>query len=206
MLKRNTFVPGFSPLQQRRGAQVGQNLPGASANFQNLAGVGTVEALAQALQACCMPCGPGGGGGMPLTPAAVAGVASQMNQPQRCRRTLMGLAKIPVPGLNQALSSTSAETNAFRGLRLIVPTDISPSGDLLDLQVGTNPQIVASTPVSGTNPGIPLRAFDQTGQDTGFIDMDWTPPGSGSPVKITVSNKFAAPYTFEGALEGLQLV
>jgi hypothetical protein len=201
MLMRNNFAPTFAP---RRGAQVGQNLPGASSNFQNLGGVGTVEALARALQACCMPCGPGGA---PLSPAAVADVQQQMNQPQRCRRTLMGLAKIPVPGFSTGtLSATSAETNAFRGLRLIVPTDISPSGDLLQLEVGTEKQIVVSTAISGTAPGIPLRAFDQTGQDTGFIDMDWTPPGSGSPVRVTVSNKFAAPYTFEGALEGLQLV
>lgn len=199
MLKRTN---GFMPFQRR--AQAGQNLPGASPNFQNLSGVGSAEALARALMACCMPCPPGG---IAPSPAMVNDVQANMNQPQRSRRTLMGLAKIAVPAFSAGVTSaTSPETNAFRGLRLIVPTDISPSGDLVQLEVGTEKQIVVSTPILGTTPGIPLRAFDQTGQDTGFIDMDWTPPGSGSPVRVTVSNKFAAPYTFEGALEGLQLV
>lgn len=202
MLKRTSFVPGFTPF--RRNAQVGQNLPGASANFQNLAQVGPIDALISALQACCLPCPTGPS---PVSPAAVAAVAGQMNQPQRCRRTLMGLSKTAVAGFSaNGISETSPQTYAFRGLRLIVPTDISPSGDLLQLEVGTEKQIVVSNAITGTNPGIPLRAFDQTGQDTGFIDMDWCPPNQSSPIKVTVSNKFAAPYTFEGALEGLQLV
>lgn len=200
MLKR---IPnGFTPFQRR--GQVGQNLPGAFPNYINLGGVGSAEALARALMACCMPCPPGG---IAPSPAMVNDVQANMNQPQRCRRTLMGLAKAPVPGFSTGTpTETSPVGFAFRGLRFIVPTDISPSGDLVQLEVGTEKQVVQSTAIVGTAPGIPLRAFDQTGQDTGFIDMDWTPPGSGSPVRVTVSNKFAAPYTFEGALEGLQLV
>jgi hypothetical protein len=199
MLQRTA---GFTPFKRR--GQVGQgNLPGASPNYQNLGGVAPADALARALMACCLPCPTPG----MISPAAVEAVQANMNQPQRCRRTLMGLSKIAVPAFS---TGTAAETSpvsyAFRGLRLIVPTDISPSGDLVQLEVGTEKQIVQSTAVVGATPGIPLRAFDQTGQDTGFIDMDWTPPGSGSPVRTTTSNKFAAPYTFEGALEGLQLV
>lgn len=199
MLKRNTFVPGFSPLQQRRGAQVGQNLPGASANWQNLAGVGSVEALVSALQACCLPCPTSPA----VTPAAVAAAAGAMNQPQRCRRTLMGLPKLSIPGLSAGtdIPQIAPTGTAFRGLRLTVPTDISPSGDLVSMLVGNERQTQQTDPPAS----IPLRSFDQTSQDTGFIDMDWIPP-AGSKLQITVSNKFAAPYIFEGALEGLQLV
>jgi hypothetical protein len=198
MLNKNYgFAPG-------RRASVGNNLPGASGNYMNLQGQGTVEALAAALAACCLPCPPGGA----VPPQQVQHIQSQMNAPQRCRRTMMGLAKFTVPGLGTATATTFPNTYAFRGLRLIVPTDLSASGDLTGLEVGTEKQIVLSEAgAGGTNPGIPLRAFDQTGQDTGFIDMDWCPPGSGSGIKVTVTNKFIVPITpWEGALEGLQLL
>lgn len=197
----------FPPALPRRGAAAGGNLPGAAANYLNLQGY-DVAALAAALQACCMPCPPGGNGAPSQQAIATLAAQAQGAQPQRCRRTMMGLAKVTVPAASTGItSSTSPVQYPFRGLRLIVPTDISPSGDLANLQVGTERQIVQANAVApGVTPFIPLRAFDQTGQDTGFIDMDWCPPTGSTNVDVTVTNKFAAPYVFEGALEGLQLV
>jgi hypothetical protein len=218
---RKPFPPA---MPGRRGAAAGGNLPGITGNYQNLQGY-DLAALAAALQACGINCTPGAAGfakagsagsvmgDVSQVPQHLAGIASaianiQSQQPQRCRRTMMGLAKVTVPALSTGItSSTSPVQYPFRGLRLIVPTDISPSGDLANLQVGTERQIVQANAVApGVTPFIPLRAFDQTGQDTGFIDMDWCPPTGSTNVDVTVTNKFAAPYIFEGALEGLQLV
>ena len=192
---------GFAP---RRGS-AGQNLPYTTQNFNNLGGY-DVAALTSALQACGLQvgCAPGGA----PSPAAVAAMQQNIPQPQRCRRTMMGLGKFAVAGnAASATGGTNPIQYPFRGIRLVVPTEISPSGDLVDLQVGTEHQIVQSQAVApATNPGIPLRAFDQTAQDSGFIDMDWCPPTGSTSILVSVSNKFAGQYTFEGSLEGLQLL
>lgn len=183
--------PFFSP---PRRAQGGQNLPPPSGNMMNLGGF-NVEALAAALRACGFT-------------GDATGAASQaaMQSPQRCRRTLMGLPKILVPASSPGVTgSVNPQQYPFRGLRLIVPTEISASGDLVSLKVGVEEQLAANTPGQGTVAGgVPLRTFDQTAHDCGFIDMDWANPTTA--VNYTISNKFAAPYTFEGSLEGVQLL
>lgn len=202
--------PFFGPRSSTpaRNASVGSgNLGWPSRNAMNLTGFDQA-ALIAALQAC-MPGGCGPNGPMSQQDMQVLAAQMQASQPQRCRRTLLGLTKVAVAGGASATSVTAlgggATGGPFRGLRLIVPSDISPSGDLTALNVGTATQIALSQ--TGTSAGIPLRVFDQTSQDSGFIDMDWSTPGGGSDISVTVQNKFAAPFPFfEGALEGLQLI
>jgi hypothetical protein len=182
-----------------RNAQVGQNLPPASPNYVGLQGY-DINALLAALAACGPACAPNGAN------PAVAQMAAAAAQPQRCRRTLLGLNKFAVAASSAGSGSTQPDQWPFRGLRLIVPTDISASGDLTGLLVGQESQIAkASNVAAGGSSGIPLRVFDQTSQDSGFIDMDWCPTTTN--IKVEVMNKFAAPFPFfEGALEGLQLL
>lgn len=192
--------PFFGP---RRGSVGACGLPDATPGYANLPGSYDTAALLAALAAAR--------GQAQVTPEMTQAMARQMQaaQPQRARRTLLGLTKVAVAGGATATSTTAIQGGStggpFRGLRLIVPSDISASGDLINLTVGSAPQIALSQ--GATASGIPLRVFDQTSQDSGFIDMDWSTPGGGSEINITVQNKFAAPFPFfEGALEGLQLV
>lgn len=193
--------PFFSPNAGRRQAQGGQNLPYPSPNVQNLNGM-NMEQLIAALRAC---------GFTGDASAAAAAVGQQT--PQRCRRTLMGLPSVTVPAnagaagtLGAGISGTvNPQQYPFRGLRMIVPTEISAAGALTNLTVGVEPQLALNTPGANTVAGgVPLRAFDQTAHDVGFIDMDWASPTIA--INYTIAGYFNATFGFVGALEGVQLI
>jgi len=69
-----------------------------------------------------------------------------------------------IPGLSMAEFSTAAQ-EPFRARRLVIPSYLSPSFEVVDIKVGKNSQL------AGATGGIPAAVFSETAYDTGvFFD------------------------------------
>lgn len=84
----------------------------------------------------------------------------------------------------------------FKGDRIMIPSSIAPSFDVLDIKVGKSSQLPTS------EDALAGEAFSEVAQGA-CVDMDTAP--ANSKVSMTVRNKDVVPLTFQAVIFGVAL-
>lgn len=144
--------------------------------------------------------GPSGTSGDPLQAATFA-AATAVGQGGACRirRAILGLTEDAQVGAGGALESVTQPQKPFRGLRLVVPSDIAGAFTITNITVGMMPQLGSSN----SSQPIPARLFAENSVDSAFDDFDWCP--TSESITISGTNQSGAAENFRAALLGLVL-
>lgn len=119
-------------------------------------------------------------------------VQVRRSEPQRVRRLNLGLRSlIEVPSLDVQDIATRPQM-LFRIEKMIVPSDIAGSFDILDLKVGNKSQFVASGPISA-------RTYSQ---ETQGAEIHCDTAELGKEIMVTVRNTSGAALRFQATLIG----
>jgi hypothetical protein len=144
--------------------------------------------------------GPSGTSGDPLQAATFAAAAAAgQGGACRIRRAILGLQQPAAVPAGDPLTSVTQPQKPFRGLRLVVPSDIAGAFVISNITVGMMPQLGSS---SALQP-IPARLFAENSVDSAFDDFDWCP--TSESITVSGTNVSGAAETFRAALLGLVL-
>lgn len=127
-----------------------------------------------------------------------AAAASGQGGSCRVRRAILGLEALTVAA-NTGFTSSTQPQKPFRGLRMIIGTNIAAKLVVTDVTVSMMPQLASN---SAAQP-IPGLVFAETSVDSAFDDFDWCP--TSEKIKVTGSNIDANAVDYKAALLGLVL-
>lgn len=119
--------------------------------------------------------------------AAAQAAAAAAGQGQgRIRRAILGLEAgkdsagvAPVPA-GAVFTSVTQPQKAFRGLRIVIGSDLAAKVVLTNVQIGIMPQFVS------TDTEIPGLMFSEQAVDAAFDDFDWCP--TSDKIRVTGKN------------------